>query len=450
MGNKCEIHFCEKKSPKIKYLNWMSYLDNNKELKDLTIPGTHNSCALHGISFSINQSWSLENQLNGGIRFFDLRLRLYNNKLKAYHGPIDQKIYFDEILNIFLTYINNHPKEFILMSIQKEYKDEKTNKSISDLFNDYIINFKDKIINYNRELYNLKIENLRGKIIFFDAFYKRLDMQNGFFIQNEWVVNYSKEIKKKKKYIKTQFNRTITFNNDKNIYINYLSGSSDYLLVSPSSIAYKTNKEVMKYKGRLGIVLCDFPGEGLIYHLIKQNFNYDIFEKIALYNPLDFNNEELGNFILENIKYKTIKSLKENDFIFFGTNINFIHVDTFKYLSLDEKGNLICQKENFNWVIELKEKGEGNINNNYLEDKDKVYIKSHIKNFECNIFKASKYISSINDNNKEIYNSNVVCIKENGSFFYSTYFQFIEGTKNQSVTRGKGQYCETEFIISIN
>ena len=279
MGNKCEIHFCEKKSPKIKYLNWMSYLDNNKELKDLTIPGTHNSCALHGISFSINQSWSLENQLNGGIRFFDLRLRLYNNKLKAYHGPIDQKIYFDEILNIFLTYINNHPKEFILMSIQKEYKDEKTNKSISDLFNDYIINFKDKIINYNRELYNLKIENLRGKIIFFDAFYKRLDMQNGFFIQNEWVVNYSKEIKKKKKYIKTQFNRTITFNNDKNIYINYLSGSSDYLLVSPSSIAYKTNKEVMKYKGRLGIVLCDFPGEGLIYHLILNKILIMIFLK---------------------------------------------------------------------------------------------------------------------------------------------------------------------------
>ena len=97
MGNKCEIHFCDKNIPKIKYPNWMSYLDNNKELKDLTIPGTHNSCAIHGITFAVNQSWSLENQLNAGIRFFDLRLRLYNNKLKAFHGPINQKIYFYQL-----------------------------------------------------------------------------------------------------------------------------------------------------------------------------------------------------------------------------------------------------------------------------------------------------------------------------------------------------------------
>ena len=77
MGSKCEKHYCDKKIPSITFPSWMSFLNNDLELKDLTIPGTHESCALHGIFFAINQTWSLENQLNAGIRFFDLRMRLY-------------------------------------------------------------------------------------------------------------------------------------------------------------------------------------------------------------------------------------------------------------------------------------------------------------------------------------------------------------------------------------
>ena len=51
MGNKCEYHFCDEKTPSITNNNWMNYLNENISLKDLTIPGTHNSTAIYGFTF---------------------------------------------------------------------------------------------------------------------------------------------------------------------------------------------------------------------------------------------------------------------------------------------------------------------------------------------------------------------------------------------------------------
>ena len=76
--------------------------------------------------------------------------------------------------------------------------------------------------------------------------------------------------------------------NIKKLFINYLSASSDYLLVSPREIAKSVNKEVFKFKGRLGIILCDFPGENLISYLIEQNLNI---EKLLTGNNLFITNE---------------------------------------------------------------------------------------------------------------------------------------------------------------
>ena len=41
--------------------------------------------------------------------------------------------------------------------------------------------------------------------------------------------------------------------------------------MTPYTAAKKCNKLAMKYNGRLGIVLADYPGEDLIKHLISQN-----------------------------------------------------------------------------------------------------------------------------------------------------------------------------------
>ena len=447
MGGKCEIHYCDKNNPLITYPNWMKYLNDEMELKDLTIPGTHNSCALKGIFFAVNQSWSLEQQLNAGIRFFDIRLRLFYNSLRAYHGPIDQKMNFSEIIYIFSFFLKKHPSEFILMSVQKEYDDLESNRSIQEIYKDYIKDYQDIIINYQKNLYNEKVKDLRGKIIFFDSMGKRLDLQSGFSAQNKWIVNSSADIDTKKKYIKQQFNRAIIYNEDINLYMNYISGSSDYLFVSPALIAYYTNKLVLKYEGRMGIVLCDYPGEGLIYHLISQNFSKDFsFEKIAVFNPLEINSDNFTNFILENIKYKNNFNSEEKEIISFNKNVSFFHVDTFKYLAVDDKGNLICQKEKFVWLIELIGKAQNN-GKDCLEKNDNVCIKSDKKTINCIIHKLRD--SNKIKKSKTIFNCDTVALEENNSYFYTSFFQKVKGTHYQSVTKSDGHYIETEFLITI-
>ena len=122
---------------------------------------------------------------------------------------------------------------------------------------------------------NYSLGELRGKILFIELFDGKIHRRNGIKVQNEWVCNYKENIIDKKRKIKRFFNKSITLINMKKLFINYLSASSDYLLISPSEIAKNTNKEVFKFKGRLGIVLCDFPGENLISHLIDQNNNID-------------------------------------------------------------------------------------------------------------------------------------------------------------------------------
>ena len=64
------------------FSDWISKLPDNLKLSQLTIPGTHNSCSFQGTPFAITQSYSLELQLKAGLRYFDLRLRPINNKLK--------------------------------------------------------------------------------------------------------------------------------------------------------------------------------------------------------------------------------------------------------------------------------------------------------------------------------------------------------------------------------
>ena len=55
---------------------WMSKVDDNKKIVELSIPGTHDSGATHSI-FDVAgkcQDLSIKQQLKIGVRFFDIRL----------------------------------------------------------------------------------------------------------------------------------------------------------------------------------------------------------------------------------------------------------------------------------------------------------------------------------------------------------------------------------------
>ena len=67
-------------------VTWQGSLPDHLLVTQVSLPGTHNSLALHGTDLARCQSKSLEQQLALGIRFFDLRVKLKHHRLLMYHG----------------------------------------------------------------------------------------------------------------------------------------------------------------------------------------------------------------------------------------------------------------------------------------------------------------------------------------------------------------------------
>ena len=400
MGNECLNHFCSEEKPKIENKNWMKILPDSTKINLMTIPGTHNSCALYGTFLAQCQSWSIKNQLDAGIRYFDLRLRLNENQLQLQHGPLYQNIEFSDVIKIFSDFLDENNSEFIIMAIQEEYNPVKKDKSFSELFNEKIANYKNKIIYFlfNNEI-NYTLGELRGNILFIELFNGKIHRRNGIEVQNEWVCNYKENIIDKKRKVKRFFNKSINLIHIKKLFINYLSASSDYLLVSPGEIAKNVNKEVFKFKGRLGIVLCDFPGENLISYLIEQNLNI---EKLLI---------------------------KDNIYITNNSCITIKNFNTGKFLSINNN-NLICSKEPYNFV--LCKKNNDN-DEEMIVTNDEIILIGNI-DFNFIIVKDINFYNS-NEFNPYIFNFDIIkliCFNNRKNVICSDY-QFKDQNKIQRV-----------------
>ena len=298
-------------SPSIHELDWMKNIPDETKLSKMTIPGTHDSCSLFGICCARTQTWSLVEQMRAGLRYFDIRLRRINDTLRAYHGFVDQKETFDHILVYAFDFLEKNPSETIIMEIISEYDPENSKKSFKDLYEEYTQSYQDKIVSYQNK--DITLGEIRGKLFVVKVFEGSTSNIPNFLIQNSWSVNFRWYMNKKKRKIKENFHRALSMN-DNRIFLNYLSASSDYAMMTPYTAAKQCNEIAMRYHGRLGVVLADYPGEDLINHLIQQNFR----------EP-----DQKGE----------IKS---------GDKIYMIHNDTHKYLCLDKDGhegnNIYCVK----------------------------------------------------------------------------------------------------------
>ena len=342
-------YYSESSNPKKFFEDWMKEIPDDVLLSSITIPGTHDSFAykIKGIANIISyaaktQTWNFEKQLRAGLRYFDARLRLYNNTLHCFHGPIDLIDTFDIILKTLADFITKHKSETIMMQLVSEYDDANCTKTMDEMYEEYTAKYKDLIKEYDGNV--PKMGEVRGKIFFIKIFKGSTRFIPNFHIQNNWTCNTISKIGKKKKKIRTQFHRSLTENDESNFFLNYLSCSSDYILMSPLAAAKECNKVVFDYKGRLGIVLCDFPGEGLIEYLIMQNFGEENGEEKELSNvELKNSNIELNSDIVanansnSNIDVNVDSSINSNVNLNEGGNEVMSSVVLFESNSIEEK-----------------------------------------------------------------------------------------------------------------
>ena len=99
---------------------WMATLDDATRLKSITLPGTHGSASRHGGWIVENQTLTIRQQLEAGVRYLDLRAQHANNTLRMHHGNVDQWLNLSQVLDQAETFLRTHPTETVLVRLREE------------------------------------------------------------------------------------------------------------------------------------------------------------------------------------------------------------------------------------------------------------------------------------------------------------------------------------------
>ncbi|MFK7942327.1 MAG: phosphatidylinositol-specific phospholipase C domain-containing protein [Paracoccaceae bacterium] len=289
---------------------WMKGLPDDTPLAAISIPGTHDSAAYPDTSGCGTQTWNIDNQLRAGIRFLDIRLRRKDNKFQAAHGScLSIKTPFSEIMETIQAFLAENPSEMLLMRVKSEGKTKNSPLSFPEIWNTYMQEYghlfypeisRDQLypdppvtpLDYTGSGYIPVLPvlgELRGKILI---------MSELGYVPSEYGLRYhdAAEIQDEYKVIRMAGDGVTPLGavrmRDKKklisayleigglaqyIVLNYLSGST-YL--TPEDVAGTTNKYAYDSIGylhgkrvSLGVVIADFPGNKLVYRIIKSNFD---------------------------------------------------------------------------------------------------------------------------------------------------------------------------------
>ena len=267
--------------------DWMADLDDDASLNSLTIPGTHDSGALHSLAEISGkcQSLSVEEQLKIGVRFLDIRLQLVDNELKVVHSFVDQLTDFEDVLDDLVAFIRNHEGEFLIVSIKEDASPKRSDRLFADLLEEMLLSYPE--INTERALPE-SVGEARGAIHIV-ARYKNstigLPCYDGWkdddtFVLGDIYIQDNYRVPNAEENI-ADIRSTYSVAMEKNHAL-VLNFTSCYLETCFPPIyaglpAHKINRDTQKallneYDGPLGVLVCDFMTAELADVIIGRNF----------------------------------------------------------------------------------------------------------------------------------------------------------------------------------
>ncbi|CRG84854.1 hypothetical protein PISL3812_02040 [Talaromyces islandicus] len=269
---------------------WMRELKDEVPLSALSIPGTHNSATCHIAPPSVRcQAVSPKEQLENGVRFFDVRLQpqypddASKDELILVHGAFPISLsgnkYFKELIADVEDFLNRNPSETLIISLKREGTGNATDEQLSRTIRDHYAKPD------SRWWTEPRIPNLgeaRGKIVLIRRYnigdrLKQAHEGRGFGIdaggwadntpnstcpsglicvQDFYEVLETNNIEKKIQYVSEHTARAgavrYPFGGDPNqkhpFFINFLSASNFWKTQTwPEKIAAKLNPAIVKY-----------------------------------------------------------------------------------------------------------------------------------------------------------------------------------------------------------
>ena len=123
-------------------IDWMKNVDDNKSLKDISIPGTHDTCTSNlsktliapALGLTQCQDFSVGAQLIMGVRSLDIRVKSNGG---IYHRSYTCNSTLDQVVSECLDFLKKYPTETILFTVKNE-GDTEDNPTVQNLLRSVI------------------------------------------------------------------------------------------------------------------------------------------------------------------------------------------------------------------------------------------------------------------------------------------------------------------------
>lgn len=251
--------------------DWMAELPDALPLSRLSIPGTHDSLSLFGGQRLRCQSWGLEAQLAAGIRFLDVRCKLWRGELRIYHLCTFQRASLRGVLRRTLRFLRAHPGEAVLMRIKEELPIFSRPGFAAQLHR-CLLEEGQGCVWCREEVPTLG--QVRGKIVVLEALrrevlgipYEQLS------ISDAWNV-----LSLERKWARVRRHLEKAAGGDPGtMFLTFCSGNG--LFTCPEQVARFVNPRCCQHLRRRagqpvrwGVVIMDFPGAGLLRLIVASN-----------------------------------------------------------------------------------------------------------------------------------------------------------------------------------
>lgn len=282
---------------------WMKNINDETRLNEIIMPGSHDA-GTYGMSWlGATQHLTIEEQLNLGVRYFDLRVNKKGEEYVMFHSVLNGTK-FDPILDSIVKFINENPSETLLLDFQ-HFK----NGSEEYVYNEVTKKLGDKLVTHNddNELHfidNLSLKETRGKCIVFFGDDSHFTKEKNVFSRND------DECTKKGQALDS-------------CYISEYHANDSRTFIDSSLDVYGTKiKDKMKSEGHKGIFVlqCQLTDKSLVFGPFhkerghEENMSAHI-ENLAKTHYFDVVNVIMRDFIDEN-KTTSIINLNKSKGLF--------------------------------------------------------------------------------------------------------------------------------------
>jgi 1-phosphatidylinositol phosphodiesterase len=289
----------------LKSEKWMSHIKDEAKISEITIPGTHNTCASKCSILAKCQNISLMEQLNSGVRFIDIRCCHSNDSFNLHHGNFKIECDFEHgVMGVCVQFLCSNPTETIIAMLKPEHMSKNNPSDFDEKFLSYVQKYK------NFWYLNDTIPRLgdaRGKIVLLRRFFSTrlplgIDMSawrdsQTFHVQNHPEFKFSIQDEYK---LKAGPKWTSVMNllrqaqevetHDSIWHLNYAS-AANWPLQPPVYIAFRIKKHLNLHLNKLvsadthkengmnlGTIIIDFAEHEIVKNIFSINFtkNYKV------------------------------------------------------------------------------------------------------------------------------------------------------------------------------